>query len=318
MKPCSTTMDTLKKLVDEEREDSFICQMMGSPLTEKLQRLKKKPQSRRLLEETLDQSIPGEHDDETMKSDLVASLLDGEERGMIDTSRSPLRTYETLFPPLADEPTVNVSPASPAPLHDIVVPVGEAGLEDVAIVTEELSQAMNDDQGAMPEGNMYAATMARMRDDEGEKRKHEKEKEKERAQEEKMRNSGKDKDDTYIRKGVLQEERAPWEIALGSLEDLVGGKMSMLSTGETLPSDESIRATAGRFEYILEYKRPDNYSCVQLRGSQPPIWFPGYYSVFSYNTNYVKLERSPSRTLATAWNLFSPQAIAENSEIVIT
>lgn len=48
-----------------------------------------------------------------------------------------------------------------------------------------------------------------------------------------------------------------------------------MSLTSPMRSDESIRKTMGRLEYILDLERPKHYSCVQLRGTQRPPWFPG-------------------------------------------
>lgn len=54
---------------------------------------------------------------DTMTSDIMAAMMEGEEKGIIATTKSPKKTYDTLFPPLEDEPTVEISSVSPAPLQ---------------------------------------------------------------------------------------------------------------------------------------------------------------------------------------------------------
>ncbi|GLV39955.1 hypothetical protein CBL_10851 [Carabus blaptoides fortunei] len=352
-------LNTIEALVDEEKADVLVSKMVSSPLKEKLERMKKKkPKCMRLLEETLDENIPMAHHGDTMTSDIMAAMMEGEEKGITATTKSPKKTYDALFPMLEDEPIVEISSVSPAPLQDIMVPLGEADTEDIAIVTEEIEQVASISE-EIPTGDLYAETVAKTQEDiaeevaedqeqkevekekvgedqevdkeeirkkkeaEDKKKKEDKKKEdkkiaQEQQESEERRKSekgkGKKKDDTFIPSETLEGVKAPWELDISSLENLVGGKL-FTTVEDILISDDSIRKTEDKFEYVLETTATKFISNFQARGSQWPSWFRGYCSVFPHNPNYVKLEKSPSRIMATAWKIFAPPTTLTDRDV---
>lgn len=66
---------------------------------------------------------------------------------------------------------------------------------------------------------------------------------------------------------------------LSSLENLVGGRL-FTSVDDIVISDDSIRKTDDKFEYILESTMTRFFSCYQSRGSQWPSWFHGKFVLY--------------------------------------
>ncbi|CAH0555419.1 unnamed protein product [Brassicogethes aeneus] len=68
-------------------------------------------------------------------------------------------------------------------------------------------------------------------------------------------------------------------------------------------------------QYFIETTTPKYYSRIQLRGSEPPQFFPGYIYATSDIPESVKLARSPSEVFEKAWMATHPKYFRECSLI---
>ncbi|KAL9698390.1 hypothetical protein quinque_001831 [Culex quinquefasciatus] len=64
------------------------------------------------------------------------------------------------------------------------------------------------------------------------------------------------------------------------------------------------------YEIDLKLDRPKRQNYIQLQGSTPPAWFPGFYAVFPGAPGLVQATKSPSSTLLTAWRKMQPSIAA--------
>lgn len=70
-------------------------------------------------------------------------------------------------------------------------------------------------------------------------------------------------------------------------------------------------------EYFVQADPVQYMSRVQLRGSQPPPWFPGYIYALPEFADVVKLARNPDEVFASSWKSCRPKIIPDNSISVL-
>jgi hypothetical protein len=121
---------------------------------------------------------------------------------------------------------------------------------------------------------------------------------------------------------LLESEIPPWEEAtIQKLAALVGGDpIENLDasdvTGLESPEDINHELSKG-IDYFIDADVVPFQTKVQIRGSKLPKWFPGYMSTFPHLPELVKISRSPSEVLHSAWKAVQPKIFPEDSLLIV-
>ncbi|XP_049823074.1 titin isoform X7 [Aethina tumida] len=70
-------------------------------------------------------------------------------------------------------------------------------------------------------------------------------------------------------------------------------------------------------QYFVEACTPQYISRVQLRGHNPPTWFPGFYFSCTDTKEPIEVLRSPSQAFLRAWSVSDPRCFDECSVITL-
>lgn len=117
---------------------------------------------------------------------------------------------------------------------------------------------------------------------------------------------------------LLTAEEPPWKREdMQPVIDLVGAAPRSTITAVNL-SDITPTVVHNEVDNVLEYhlipKQPQYVSKVQLRGSQQPNWFPGYYMALP---DSIKVVKSPCDVLPAAWAAVQPDIFSDDSFLIV-
>ncbi|KAK9889539.1 hypothetical protein WA026_006894 [Henosepilachna vigintioctopunctata] len=295
----------VKQLVEEEKEDvenilfckppELINQLPALyPLHKRLNTLKLSPENILMIERsvinpqiTADDALP-EHTPELMSRLMETSAH------MHLPSIPPQRIFNSLFhigP--NDDSLLIVSSITPGPLGDVVVPteIPEMVHEQMlSIEMEETSIIVQNSSVKPPQDNFVESKPSNPRTRARRRRRY----------------------------TPLTHESPPWDnVEMQLVIEAVGA----LPKSNIMPSDVEEKRRSGRLgkalvkgiEYVLEADPLQYCSSVQLRGSQPPPWFPGYMVALSDTSNIVEVAKSPSEVLFSAWKSVQPDVFSDDS-----
>lgn len=134
----------------------------------------------------------------------------------------------------------------------------------------------------------------------------------------------------------MEGETAPWEDnTIRKISELVGGNpIDLLETSDLSvlesPADISQELSKG-IDYFIDADVVPYQTKVQIRGSKIPAWFPGmclvfcgllvmrfsgYMSAFPHVPGLVKISKSPSQVLQSAWKAVQPKVFPDDSLLV--
>lgn len=260
-------------------------------LKKRHQQLSLSPENAGLLEKSFTSS-PITADLPTVEAspELVATVMDVSNKSGLSTIPTE-RIFNSLFGAERESsPYVILSSASPGPLEDVVIPT----FVDENIHQQILSRQME-----------QVSALVQLTDNKPSEDSFLK------AQPSKPRRKGRRKRPYK----PLSAEDPPWsnEALLVSIE-AVGARPSYSlhppDILDTVSMGRLKKETAKGVEYILDCEPHQYLSRVQLRGSQPPPWFPGYMVALS---NSVEVAKSPSEVLLSAWKSVQPDVFSDDS-----
>ncbi|KAL3268826.1 hypothetical protein HHI36_007920 [Cryptolaemus montrouzieri] len=295
----------VSQLVDEEKEDVHnILQYLPPDLdnqSPEMYPLKKRLQALRLTSEnisSLEKSVinPPPSADEPLAEaspELMAIVMNTAEKDAMPNA-PPVQIFNSLFrAEPRDYPLLVVSSATPGPLGDVVVPitVPEVVHEDM------LSQEMEEVSVIVQVGTVQPPTNGFSK-----------------SQPSRPKKRGRRKRQ-YT---PLTEEDPPWDtddlnVVMEALGARVNRSVHPTNVLETTQGGRLKSEIAKGIEYILDAEPLQYYSRVQLRGSQPPSWFPGYMVALTDMSNSVAIAKSPSQVLFSAWRSVQPDVFPDDS-----
>ncbi|XP_044755855.1 uncharacterized protein LOC123314570 [Coccinella septempunctata] len=267
------------------------------PLRKRIQKLKLSPENAGMLEECITTSpITADLSPPEPSPELIATILDTSERA--NMSKIPTaQIFNSLFALEGSKggPAMTLSPATPGPLRNVVIPtcIDENVQEDMLSENmEEVSTLVH-----LTDNKPTEDAFARLKPSNPRKRGRRRRPYK-----------------------PLSDEDPPWseEALLISIE-AVAARPSFSMHASNIPQAVSrgklFKETFKGIEYILDCQPLQYCSRVQLRGSQPPPWFPGYTMALSDISDSVKLAKSPSEVLFSAWRSVQPDVFSDDSVV---
>ncbi|KAH1005463.1 hypothetical protein HUJ04_006444, partial [Dendroctonus ponderosae] len=302
----------LANMVEEETQDvENTLKMVPPDLTfqedryaskKRLQKLRLTTESILLLEESVVNPVPTA--DEALTEtppETLANIMHTIESG-VTPECDPDQVFHTLFEEKSTEQSVVLSSIGPGPLQDVVVPQVLSKNIHKESMTPDLTDLTNiyknvTDAKDWPPVDIFASVM----DDEAKSPK----------------------------KGIksrpfkpLQDEEMPWaEEDLEPLVNIVGAEpaavLEPFNIHELESSGNLETELSHGIEYFVEADPVQYMSRVQLRGSQPPSWFPGYIYALPEFADVVKLARNPDEVFASSWKSCRPKIIPDNSISVL-
>ncbi|RZC34903.1 uncharacterized protein BDFB_005477 [Asbolus verrucosus] len=267
------------------------------PLKKKLQNLRLNSESIALLEQSVIYPAPTADEIETeAPPEVMASVIHAVEKGATPDS-APNQIFNSLFPDVQDR-RIDVSSVAPGPLQDMVVPTTAAQQMTDEVLTEEMERSVLEIQNTqeLPADDICTQNniTAPMHTSTAE----------------------------HKIPMLLDEEIPPWENAnVQKISMLVGGDpieildatdVSILETSKDL----SMELSKG-IDYFIDANTVPYETRVQIRGSKLPEWFPGYMSAFPHLPELVKISRSPSGVLHSAWKAVQPKIFPEESLLIV-
>ncbi|KAK9889540.1 hypothetical protein WA026_006895 [Henosepilachna vigintioctopunctata] len=301
-------LQQVSQLVEEEKEDvenalrinppELVTQAPDKfPLRKKLQTLKLSPENIVLLEEAVVKP-PISADDPLPEPspEVMAQIIDA-----MDKSMQPKQDTEMTFNSLFTEnmepqaAMLNISSVAPGPLADVVVPsdsVPEIIQEEMLSKSMEEAAILVQTTAVKPaDFNFSVLTPVEPK--------------------KKVRKK-------WERYKMITDEDPPWKVediletsaAVGAFPEENLDATNILETTQRGGFSEEIEKG---IEYYLECNTLQYFSRVQLRGSQPPPWFPGYIYALSDMSNGVEVGKSPSQVMFAAWRSVQPEVFPNDS-----
>ncbi|KAF5304184.1 hypothetical protein FQR65_LT08078 [Abscondita terminalis] len=276
------------------------------PIKKKLQTMLLNPESVRMLEKSVVlPPVSADEAQEELAPEVMAAIMHTEEKG-INLEAAPTNVYNYLFPKENDDLVIQVKPVAPVPMQQVVVPEqipSELLTEGVPAEIESIAQDAKSCCCRQPTDNLYSSSMLKERP---------------------VKVYNKAVKGQPGRKGypILSEQQPPWNSEdLQPIMDLVGAApKSQAPPADITDTDLNVTPTFyhNEQENVLEYhlipQPPRFTSNVQLRGSQKPSWFPGYYMALPEN---IRCVTSPCGVLPAAWQAVQPDIFAEDSFLII-
>ncbi|KAF2884512.1 hypothetical protein ILUMI_21657 [Ignelater luminosus] len=308
------------RLIEEETRDIDTMKGLQTPRlkgsTTDCYGLKKKIDKIRLAEEAsrLESSVvsmPATADEhkEEVQPEVVAALMHTEERGL-DMEAPPSNVYNYLFPDSKNELVIKISSVAPAPLQNVVVPVDVPPDLHAAGVTPEIQNIVKYTNSHMlPVDNIYEKSVL----------KTDKAVPKLNNTVLKGKRTSRFKCKSSKSRAEICNTSPPWKDEdLEPMINLVGASPSTAFPIDEISEAELSTVVHNRLDNSLEYnlipQAPRHISRVQLRGTQNPSWFPGYYIALPDSIRVVK---SPSEVLPAAWQAVQPDIFSEDSFLVV-
>ncbi|KAL1514309.1 hypothetical protein ABEB36_003586 [Hypothenemus hampei] len=298
----------LAKMVEDETQDvENTLKMVPPDLTlqedryaskKRLQKLRLNTDSMKLLEESVINPAPSA--DEAMTEtppEALATIMHTIESG-VTPECAPDQVFHTLFEEKTTEQSVILSSIGPGPLQDVVVPQVltknihkesmSPNLTDLTNIFRNVTDAKD-----WPPVDIFASVM----DD----------------------NAKSPKKETKTRPfKPLQDEEVPWaDEDLEPLVNIVGAEPAVVLDPANVPdletSENLEKELTNGIEYFVDADPVQYMSRVQLRGTQPPLWFPGYIYALPEFPDVVKIARSPDEVLFASWKSCQPKIIPDES-----
>ncbi|XP_066246852.1 uncharacterized protein [Euwallacea similis] len=302
----------LAKMVKEETQDvENILKIapLDLPLREdryalkkRVQRLRLNTESVMLLEESIVNHTPTA--DEAMietPPEALVRIMHTVESG-VTPECPPDQIFHTLFEETTTEHSVVLSSIAPGPLQDVLVPQQLAkeihkesvtpGLINLINIYKNVSNAKD-----WPTVDIFDFVM----DDTARKP---------------------SKKQPTIPFKSLQSEEMPWaDEDLKPMVNIVGAEPAVVLEPAYVPDLESSgnleNAMSHGIEYFVEANPVQYLSRVQLRGTQPPSWFPGYILALPEFPDVVKMVKNPDEVFNSSWKSCHPKLIPHGSISVL-
>ncbi|XP_045475638.1 MAGE-like protein 2 isoform X2 [Harmonia axyridis] len=305
-------MDPLQvsQLVEEEKEDVENALRINPPelvnqsperfpLKKRLQALRLSPENIALLEQSVIQPpITADEPLPEASPEVMAKVLNAMDKSM-QPKLDPEATFNTLFTEGGQEEApsalINISSVAPGPLGDVVIPIDDA---PDTIQEEMLSQRMEQTSVIVQTAEEKPSDFSySMRTPQQPKRKERK------------------KWGAYK---PLTQEDPPWlkqdmPDAIEAVGAVPRENMFAANVLETTQAGNMNEEVSKGIEYFIDCNPLQYCSRVQLRGSQPPPWFPGYVYALSDMGDSVEVARSPSQVMFAAWRSVQPEIFGDDS-----
>ncbi|KAJ3643683.1 hypothetical protein Zmor_026380 [Zophobas morio] len=299
----------INRLIKEETEDVETTLKMVPPdlattslekfpLKKKLQNLRLNAEPVSILTESVIHPAPtADEVDAEAPPEILASVMDAVEKGATPAT-APNQIFNSLFPEV-EEPRINISSVAPGPLEDIVVPTAQP----VKLVEEVLTQEMEEflvleiqSKKELPRDDICA--------------------------DKNIIPAAYSPEEIPPVPLVLEGELPPWEDAtVVKLSSLVGADpMDMLEASDIsiLESPEDLNQELSKgIDYFIDADVAPYETKIQIRGSKPPKWFPGYMSAFPHLPELVKISTKPSEVLHAAWKAVQPKVFPDESILIV-
>ncbi|XP_066149468.1 uncharacterized protein [Euwallacea fornicatus] len=290
----SQDVENILKIVPPDlplREDRYA-------LKQRVQRLRLNAESVMFLEESIINHTPTA-DEAIVETppEVLACIMHTVESGVAPEC-PPDQIFHTLFEETSTEHSIVLSSVSPGLLQDVLVPQQlakeihkesvTAGLINLIDIYKNVSEA--EDWPAMDVFNVVMDDAARKPS----------------------------KEHPTVPFKPLQNEEMPWaDEDLEPIVNIVGAEPAIVLQPAYVPDLESsgnLESVMSRgIEYFVEADPVQYISKVQLRGSQPPTWFPGYILALPEFPGVVKLARNPDEVFTSSWKSCHPKLIPDES-----
>ncbi|XP_076266607.1 uncharacterized protein LOC143200126 [Rhynchophorus ferrugineus] len=211
---------------------------------------------------------------------------------------APDQVFHTLFEDKPTEQSVVLSSIGPGPLQDVVVPqqlILDLQKEPLSTDLNKLTDIYKNvtDAEDWPHVDVFASVM--------------------------------EEEQKHPNKGVqsrpfkpIADEEVPWgEEDLEPLVNIVGAEpvsvLDPFNVSELQESGNFEKELTHGIEYFIDADPVQYMSRVQLRGSHPPPWFPGYIYALPDFPDIVKVARNPDEVFLGSWKACQPKILPEES-----
>ncbi|XP_050300647.1 uncharacterized protein LOC126739149 [Anthonomus grandis grandis] len=298
----------LARLVEEEIEDVENTLKMVPPdlslqedrvsVKKRLQKLRLNTESMILIEESV-VNPPATADEPIAESppETLANIMHTVESG-VTPACPPDQVFHTLFEEKLTEQSVILSSVGPGPLQDVMVPQVLTKEIHKESMTPDLTDLTNiyknvTDAKDWPPVDIFATVM----DAEAK--------------------SPKKEIKSRPFKPIADEEM-PWgNEDIEPLVNIVGAEpVAVLGPANISDLEKSGNVEtelAHGIEYFVDADPVQYMSRVQLRGTNPPPWFPGYIFALPEFPDVVKIARNPDEVFISSWKSCQPRIIPEES-----
>ncbi|CAH0555421.1 unnamed protein product [Brassicogethes aeneus] len=302
--------DQVMKLVEKERTEVETFSTMASAYVpfnpsnfspkQKLQQIRMNSETMAMLYKTILNPSPSADEAQYEPTpEMMVSIMQAIER-KVEPTVDPTRQFNALFTSNKFDELVKMSPVAEGYFQDIVVPLSEAQhlheeliTRELRIATYKMEKAFRGKEDERPRNNLFAEVKPEVP-----------------LKEEKIKT-------TFEMQGD-----SPWgEEDLMPATNVIGAGPGPLVEAEDVKAMEGdgpkvIAMTKG-IEYFVETETPLYESKVQLRGTNPPLYFPGYVYALPYTEDPVHLAKSPSEVFQKAWKSIHPNYFTERSVIYL-
>ncbi|KAF7264125.1 hypothetical protein GWI33_000606 [Rhynchophorus ferrugineus] len=296
------------RLVQEENEDVENTLKIAPPdlvLTEEKYGIKKRLQQLRLNSESMaliEEAVisPTVNADEALGEttpEAIVQIMHTVESGVAPEC-APDQVFHTLFEDKPTEQSVVLSSIGPGPLQDVVVPqqlILDLQKEPLSTDLNKLTDIYKNvtDAEDWPHVDVFASVM--------------------------------EEEQKHPNKGVqsrpfkpIADEEVPWgEEDLEPLVNIVGAEpvsvLDPFNVSELQESGNFEKELTHGIEYFIDADPVQYMSRVQLRGSHPPPWFPGYIYALPDFPDIVKVARNPDEVFLGSWKACQPKILPEES-----
>ncbi|XP_024214835.2 uncharacterized protein [Halyomorpha halys] len=264
-----------KSMIDQEKKEiremhNVVTQLMDRPEKVEFRDMYSLVPQISYVDDTLADTAP----------EVAAAMLHSDELGL-NMKSPPTEVYNTLFKGGdMDKTIIKVTPEENA---KTVAPLSSEGYEATLLgyeqqgLFENINTNIEYDLPEMPQRKTQEDE-----DDEGEESDH----------------TLKAEDDEQH--AGEETEQQPGEE--GSQEEIPPPRLSSIHSGESEVSNEAL------FDVQLQIDLQSTSDFLQVRGSQPPSWFPGYYVAMG-DSKEINVARKPWDVLEKAWRKFEPSSM---------
>ncbi|XP_049823209.1 uncharacterized protein LOC109600066 isoform X1 [Aethina tumida] len=294
--------DDIMRLVEKENQDietfarvtNVYVPMNPSNFSpkQKLQRLRLNSEAIALLYKMVT-SPNASADDPVIEAppETMIYLMNAMER-KIEPTVDPTVQFNSLFTVNNLGELINMSPMAPGYFQDLVVPLNEPKqlqheliTEEIRIVTGKLAKSNRLFPEEAPKDSLFKEVQPNIE-----------------PNYEKIKSEP----------GLAEGSELPWgEEDLALVANIVGGVPAQLieplNVKDLEADEDKINEMQKGIDYYLEMETPVYSSKVQMRGTNPPSWFPGYIYASDVDENPVQIARSPSEVFIRGWKATHPQ-----------
>ncbi|KAK5644492.1 hypothetical protein RI129_005792 [Pyrocoelia pectoralis] len=309
--------EQISQMIDEEARDVEKVRHVRPPdlkgsvsnvygLKKRLQKMQLEPENVRQLETTIEYPpISADEAPAEVQPELMAAIMHTEEKGL-SLESPPSNVYNYLYPDIQDDLTIKVKPVAPRPMQKVVVPENipfSMLSETVPPEVEYLATTTKDSSRPSPTDDIFSRSVLRGN------------------VQPKINNTAVRGQPGRPGYPILSAEEPPWSVEeLQPIMDLAGAApssnvqpLTALDISDTTPvfyhnENENV------LEYHLIPQPPKYTSNVQLRGSQKPSWFPGFYIALPNN---IRVLTTPCDVLPAAWQAVQPDIFSDDSFLIV-